>query len=232
MWNRAVRFFRRRFARVLYSLASIVTPKDPPGMSLAGDRHIEWSWILAHLPDSGGKALDVGPGSSPLLSLGMLQKGFQVLALDIEKQNWLFVDRDLELKRADLLTGKIPPTTFDVIICCSMIEHVGITGRYGDQHFVPEGDLQVMRRLGQATKPGGTMLLTVPVGMDAVFAPVHRVYGAERLPKLLQGWRIHKERYWVKETDDCWYTASRDEALARPGSKRHYALGCFVLIKE
>jgi hypothetical protein len=109
---------------------------------------------------------------------------------------------------------------------------VGLAGRFGVTRFSPEGDLAAMRKLLQATRPGGTMLLTLPVGLDAVFAPLHRVYGLQRLPRLLQGWRVDEERYWVKTAGGRWESVSQQQALSCPGSERYFGLGCFVLTKQ
>jgi hypothetical protein len=87
-------------------------------------------------------------------------------------------------------------------------------------------------------KPGGVLLLTVPVGRDAVFAPLCRVYGAQRLPRLLEGYRVEKEVFWVKDSRNRWLLADKEKALkfkASAGSwdplQNVYALGCFVLRK-
>ncbi len=82
------------------------------------------------------------------------------------------------------------------------------------------------------------MLLTIPVGRDAVFHPMCRVYGRERLPMLLEGYRIQEEAYWVKKTGNRWLVSSREEALdyradvnSRSPLRNTYALGLYVLIR-
>jgi hypothetical protein len=80
------------------------------------------------------------------------------------------------------------------------------------------------------------MLLTVPVGVDAVFAPLTRVFGERRLPRLLAGYQVEDETYWVKDAHNRWVKADRETALAFESSagswnplQNVYALGCFVL---
>jgi hypothetical protein len=87
-------------------------------------------------------------------------------------------------------------------------------------------------------KPSAIMLLTVPVGQDAVFAPLCRVYGRERLPRLLAGFAMEREMFWVKDAENRWVQCDRETALsfeASAGSwdplRNVYALGCFVLRK-
>jgi hypothetical protein len=69
----------------------------------------------------------------------------------------------------------------------------------------------------------------MPVGLDWTYAPWHRVYGAERLPRLLEGWQEVSSRFFAKDADGPWMPASREKALAHPRCKRRYALGQFTL---
>jgi SAM-dependent methyltransferase len=204
----------------------------PLGENLAGDREIEWSWILSRLGNGPGKALDLGPGESLFLSTTVAQRGYDVVALDRVRYPYPFVHPDIVLKQGDILTYSLEPSSLDLIICCSTVEHVGLTGRYQTSVAVPDGDIIAMQKLNQAIKAGGYMLFTVPVGLDAIFSPFHRVYGENRLPLLLKGWRALEECYWVKESDNQWSRVLRKQALVKPASQYHYGLGCFVLQKE
>jgi hypothetical protein len=76
---------------------------------------------------------------------------------------------------------------YDICISISSIEHDGL-GRYGDP-LNPNGDLLAMKKAKEYIKKGGLMFLSIPVGPDAVFFNVHRVYGRIRLPMLLEGWK-------------------------------------------
>jgi hypothetical protein len=81
-------------------------------------------------------------------------------------------------------------------------------------------------------KQNGRMILTVPVGRDSVFAPLHRVYGEGRLKILLDGWRVSSEEYWMKEADNRWHRVERSIATGIQPRFDLYALGCFVLGPE
>lgn len=74
----------------------------------------------------------------------------------------------------------------DVAVSLSSFDHDGL-GRYGDP-LDPEGDLRAMQHAWRALRPGGRLLLSVPVGPDALVWNLHRRYGAARLPLLLRGW--------------------------------------------
>jgi SAM-dependent methyltransferase len=75
---------------------------------------------------------------------------------------------------------------FDCALSVSSIEHSGL-GRYGDL-LDPEADFKAMNKFRRHVKPGGMFFLQVPVGQDLVAWNAHRVYGAARLPHLLNGW--------------------------------------------
>jgi hypothetical protein len=115
------------------------------------------------------------------------------------------------------------------VLNCSTVEHVGLPGRYGVTESRAEGDLAAMARLRSLMKRGALMLLTIPVGADAVYPPLHRVYGPERLPKLLQGFTVESREYWVKDGQNRWTESDEASALGAPTRERLYGLGCFTL---
>ena len=105
----------------------------------------------------------------------------------------------------------------------------GLAGRYGIAEDMSSGDLEALERLRSSMKPGGIMLLTIPVGRDAVVVPLHRVYGLTRLPRLLEGYIVEKEEYWVKNNHNEWRLTEKKDALSREPQEWLYGLGCFVL---
>lgn len=206
------------------------------GADLSGDRNVEWTWVAARIPPppagspASGEALDFGCGESAL-GLVAAQKGYRVTAVDLRPVAWPYRDERLVFLRGDILTLPLEDSRFDLVINCSAIEHVGIPGRYGVTSAHPDGDLAAMARLRAVLKRGGRMLLTIPVGRDAVFPPWHRVYGPERLPRLLEGLTVESREHWMKDPENRW--AKRDEAtvLAVRPRERLYGLGCYVLRK-
>jgi 2-polyprenyl-3-methyl-5-hydroxy-6-metoxy-1,4-benzoquinol methylase len=89
-------------------------------------------------------------------------------------------------------------------------------------------------------KPGGVMLLTIPVGRDAVFAPLCRVYG--RRTAAPPAGRLHRGEGGLLgqgPDENRWVQTDRETALDFQGvtagswdaMQNVYALGCFVLRK-
>ena len=122
--------------------------------------------------------------------------------------------------------------TFDQIINCSSVEHVGLGGRYGSSAD-PDGDLEAMSILSESLAPNGKMIMTIPVGRDLVCAPLHRIYGKERMPRLVANYSIEEQQFWHKESPAApWRRTDRNSAQKTEGSPSFYSLGLFVLGKS
>jgi len=187
------------------------------------------------MPEGPGEALDFGSKDS-YMGLIAARRGFRVIALDLEPQHFFWVHPNFRFVIGDILKMDLAPGCLDLVINCSTIEHVGLVGRYGVTESRPDGDLEAMKRLHELMKKGAVMLLTIPVGRDAIFAPLCRVYGERRLPELLRGFSVDEDDYWIKDKDNRWYPCDRETALrfrasvtTWDGSRDIYALGCFVL---
>jgi hypothetical protein len=217
------------------ALRRLKRKKPSSRINLLGDRDIEWSWVASQLPQGAGEALDFGNGGS-FLGLMAANRGFNVTAVDLGAVEWPYRHQQLRFVQGDILKLKLPSNFYDLVINCSTIEHVGLVGRYGVTDELPDGDLDAMARLRELMKVGGTMLLTIPVGQDVVFPPMCRVYGEKRLPRLLAGFSVKDEVFWVKDDQNRWIIDDRAKALQFPAAagswdalKNVTALGCFVL---
>ena len=208
------------------------------GIDISGERNVEWSFLSKEMPEGPGEALEFGCEHA-YMSLLAAQKGFHVLAMDLEDQPFTWRHPLVEFRKGNFLEMDLQRNHFDMIINCSSVEHVGIAGRYGITETEENGDIEVMKRFAEILKPEGLLLMTVPCGLDVVLAPWNRVYGAERLPRLLAPFRTLKESYWVKNGENQWETSLREAALAfspiydrTDAYKCAYALGCFVLQRQ
>ena len=77
---------------------------------------------------------------------------------------------------------------YDVVVAASSLDHDGL-GRYGDP-IAPDGDLLTMRLLLRALAPGAKVILSVPVGPDRIIWNLMRIYGKDRLARLIDGYDI------------------------------------------
>jgi SAM-dependent methyltransferase len=205
-----------------------------PKPNLAGDRTLEWGFVAAALPPAapGQTCLDFGCSDAPMLTPMAALAGYQTTGLDL-----LEVHPDVHVPgvryvQSDLNALDWPAASFDVIINCSSIEHVGLGERYGQQVEGAEGDIRAMQRLRGLLRPGGRMILTLPVGRDAVIMPLHRVYGPQRLPRLLAGWRELRAEFYIKDLarrGNTFFQSDRATAYEQVGTAHYYGLGLFVL---
>jgi SAM-dependent methyltransferase len=199
----------------------------PAQRTLAGDREIEWTWTLGHITQGPGRVLDFGSGNG-MMALGAAFAGNDVVAVDLEPEQYLFAPDGIEYVQGDFNEIELEAGSFDQILNCSSIEHVGLAGRYGSADD-PDGDLRAMEKMAGILKPSGSMVLTIPVGRDAVHEPLHRIYGEQRLPRLLEHWEIREESYRAKPTGSRFEPVTREQALSETGSASYYALGLYVV---
>jgi len=198
-------------------------------LNLAGDRDIEWSWVISEIPDGPKNLLDFGPGPFELLPLVAVRKGLAVTCFDIRQHKSLIETESLKYINGDISDYNFDGQSFDIIITASTIEHVGL-GRYGDSK-VEDGDIKAMTLLKSLLTSKGRMLLTIPIGRDAIHGNSHRVYGQEKLPKLLEGFTVVKSEFWSKPDKAIWKKISKEQALTTETTPYYYALGLFVLEK-
>jgi tetratricopeptide (TPR) repeat protein len=76
---------------------------------------------------------------------------------------------------------------YDLIICPSILDNLGL-GRHGEP-LDPDADIGLMRRFREKLGPSGAAYVQLPVGRDRLIFNTMRIYGAHRLPTILEGWR-------------------------------------------
>ena len=89
--------------------------------------------------------------------------------------------------QGDLRGTTYPNEMFDLILCISTIEHVGMDNaiylNLGSDPRDLRGDFQAMQELARITKPGGRFLVTVPFGKTENHGSF-RQYDLDRLMRL------------------------------------------------
>ncbi|MFC2030391.1 DUF268 domain-containing protein [Chloroflexota bacterium] len=198
----------------------------PGGFDLEGEKLLDWSWIVSNLePNRGKRLIDIGCAQAPIVPTASAL-GYTVYGVDTDSLCYCLPG--FEFYHDDYMDVVLPSGLFDVVVLCSVVEHIGLPGRY-DQKEIPDGDLQAMKKAKGLLRPDGMLLLTIPVGSDLIFTPWHRIYGPQRLPSLLGGFSIRKEQFWTKQPGGPWQLAVREAAMSVDRAGLSYALGQFAL---
>jgi 2-polyprenyl-3-methyl-5-hydroxy-6-metoxy-1,4-benzoquinol methylase len=190
----------------------MAAPNTPVVVAIT-ERILEHTFVHTRLPRPPARVLDMGCAES-MASLEMASMGYQVVGVDLrrlplEHPNFTQVQANL----GDL---PFPDGAFDVVVCLSTVEHVGL-GWYTEGDATT--DLKAIREAVRTLKPGGTFLLTVPFGR-ATITPLHRVYDRPQLDELLAPLTVREVAFGVRDgevwslTDDE-ATAERADSAAR-----------------
>lgn len=164
------------------------------------ERIVEIPFILSEtvrLP-AGSRVLDVGCSESTI-AYSLAVMGCRVTAVDLRQ--YPLQHPNLEALQVDISQWS-PQSSFDVIVCLSVVEHLGLPA-YGFQRTVEDLDRVTVERMAGWLRPGGRLLLTVPVG-PAGQNDFERVYSIEQVKHLLDGWRILSQRFFVPRTPVWW----------------------------
>lgn len=185
----------RRFARLA---------RLPEGYGVALDeRVVEFPWLLAHI--GGERVLDAGSvlNHAHVLDAFLPRIGELTIATLIT-EDVTFEDRGVRYVSADLRTLPFGDGAFDVVVCGSTLEHVGMDNAiYGSD--VPRADdpaaeqRRALDELLRVTAPGGRILLTVPYGRAEDHGWL-RQYDAAGLAALLDGLRTQTTYYGYRAT--------------------------------
>lgn len=157
------------------------------------ERLMEVPWAAQWFTE-GAKLLDIGFTMSSLDWLGLLltassEKGVEIQAADIVKpgrvisrypEEWREQIEAVAIKIGDIRTMDLPQDHFDMVTCISTVEHIGFDEASVDDPssaFVreqsaedapsersPTVDADVMAAFRRSLKPGGRVVMTVPMG--------------------------------------------------------------------
>jgi hypothetical protein len=153
---------RRAFAEepVIERLAGNREPLEGVGAEMS-ERVVEIPWVIRRLPASpGARILDIGTAFSPVVYKRLLIR--QPQSIDVADLAPAFVP-GLTSHVADVRDLPFPDDTFDVAICLSTLEHIGMDNAQYDVQSGGEGDVQALRELGRVAR---RVLVTVPAGVE------------------------------------------------------------------
>jgi SAM-dependent methyltransferase len=138
-------------------------PRGLGGPASSDERVVEIPWALARLRGE-ARVLDVGYAFAEPAYLAGLSAAVPDGLVGVD-----LVERDVAGLRsvvADVRALPFAPRSFDVVLCISTLEHVGMDNRvYGGPGEQDEsGRLAALRELRSVLARGGRLLVTVPTG--------------------------------------------------------------------
>ena len=78
-----------------------------------------------------------------------------------------------------------------------VMEHIGF-GRYGDQ-IMPDGARRACAEINRVLKPGGEIVVSVPVGVSCIAYNAHRIFSREQFLSYLPGYTVLDEVFLTPE---------------------------------
>ena len=131
------------------------------------------------------------------------------------------------------LSAQLPAdciSAFDSVSCLHALEHFGL-GRYGDS-IDPDGYLKGIENLASLLCPGGSLHLSVPVGLERVEFNAHRVFSPRTIISACENMFTLVEFSLI---DDEGILARNVDILSSPhlldGDGMNYACGIFQFQK-
>ena len=124
------------------------------------------------------KVLDIG-GAESYLSKVLSGLGFDVTVIDINGYDY----GKARFIKANVLEYEFQREHFDIILCISTIEHVGLPA-YGQDIIVDNGDRILAEKIHRWLKKNGLAIITVPYGKPHHPPSFERVYTMEKLKAL------------------------------------------------
>jgi hypothetical protein len=193
---------------------------------LEGDRAIEYPWCFSPAINQNNlKILDIGPVQSPLTGFAW-RYGHNISSVDLRDLEYTFDDK-LSFYKMDVQDCDFSSKSFNLIMLCSVIEHIGLDNRYKDGAVGSmDADLNCLKLCKKWIKDDGVITLTIPVGLDDVIFPKHRIYGKKRLSKIFNIIKPKDAEYW-KKINNKWIKVEEEVALSTDARIGPYALGLF-----
>jgi len=174
------------------------------------ERFVEYNWVLKNIDWSKKIILDFGAGDS-LLPHYLRFRGFNTHVLDLF---WYETQccRDIHFVQGDILYAPYPDNVFEQIIAVSVIEHI-------------EKEQWCLQELLRILKPGGLLLITVPLGGN--------YYNEQRLSHFaVEECKILREHY-LHVNRKKWVEIPKGQINRKisEGQNGFKGLACLILLK-
>ncbi|WP_320670481.1 class I SAM-dependent methyltransferase [Patulibacter defluvii] len=186
------------------------------------ERIVEQPWVFGAVAAATGgrpaRLLDLGGGESTV-GVSLASLGHRVTLVDPRGLRLAHPNLTVRGERLEQTPDDAGP--FDAAVVLSAVEHFGLE-HYGTPRGVERADLEALARVRELVRPGGALILTVPIGAPSVDG-FQRVYDRAGVAELTAGWTVDERTIvrqqdrltWVREPDDAGDDQRRGVALVR-----------------
>ena len=221
-WSEGYIDYRRRFLsqtlddqRLVSAIAMGDTVPDGYGYKLC-ERCVEYPWCIYNIRPEDLAILDAGSTLNHEFMVthpALADKNLTITTLSPEPQcHW---KRGISYVFGDLRNLIFRDECFDLVVCISTLEHVGMDNSLFDAHGVVVPDrnshLDAIRELRRVLRPGGRLLLTVPYGRDPMI-PETLVFSAPMIDRVIATFRpVEIQCNYYKYSAAGWRAATAGE---------------------
>ncbi|MDX1688508.1 MAG: class I SAM-dependent methyltransferase [Candidatus Promineifilaceae bacterium] len=203
----------------------------------ANERLVELPFIFSQIDmnGSGRHALEFGCTRSTL-ALQLASLGYDVVGVDLRPYD--LAHPNLSFFQGNLLElDTAAEGSFDLVTAVSVIEHVGL-GAYGEESSETER-ARVIAKLVDLLRPGGKLIVTLPVGRPDV-DDFERSFHPDEALDLFDHSRLERTaaRYFRRERWKSWQSCTVEEVASVSNSRDDRGptgvngVGCFVWRKN
>lgn len=194
------------------------------GYDAAGidERAVEYPWVfqrLSQIDRPGGRILDAGSilNHKRILDLWSRCGRSPVSIVTLAFEGSAHVSNDVRYEFGDLRNLPYRDEWFSTTLCISTLEHVGLDNSLYVSGSKTSADptaeaLRSMKEMRRVTRPGGTLLLSVPFGRRSDRGWL-RVFDADDLDRVVapSGWNLVQSRFFLA-TENGWRETSQEHA--------------------
>ena len=183
--------------------------------------HLAWAArVLKKINPS--EHIDIG---SHIYFAAMMSYSFKINYFEYRPPS---IDLDnLKVSKADLLNLSFPDCSITSMSTMHVLEHIGL-GRYGDK-LDYDGDLKASKELVRVLKPGGDLMIVVPVGKPKINFNAHRIYSYEQIIKYFSALTLIQ---FALIPDDASSLGLILDAPQKLSDNQNYGCGCFWFKKK
>jgi SAM-dependent methyltransferase len=147
------------------------------------------TWAARKIFECRPKTLvDIG---STVLYAGIVSQFVPTKFVDIRPPNLNMPG--FEVVHGSVLSLPFPDNSQEFVTSLCVVEHIGL-GRYGDP-IMPDGTRKACAELNRILSPGGSLILSVPVGPPCIAFNAHRIFSKDQFLSYFHNYQVLDEIY-------------------------------------